>query len=400
MQRREQSQSDNGARGLLEYLQDYRRITLTYACETFVKLDDVTIGVWVNRNGQWRQDTKAERRLRQLDIKDESLCSSIITKLYGLSQAEYEKIKNSFDEGLWKSWAGIYQSIEDERRPNFVFVVKLPDKAKIGTRGAAGLGAGLGATAGLITGIAGTRYNASRTAAGLVAKQNDAMRQVEGELATARDTHAAAMKLVQGELATARETNLASQGQHATTLDELKRSQENYLAAIEHATDLNQDNQKLEQENRNLKLWRDLLPSLFRQFRGSNSELDRVEKQAKREIKQKGLIYNFSDEDIEAINPDILSEEYQSQYKSELFDSEDFKDEDTEALWTNFFRSYILAVLRSNTKRKGAQVEEFRRERDRNMNFDVSSPATRDEKFRQFTRDYFSNKIPALDFFP
>lgn len=118
MQRREQSQSrDNGAdAALMAYLQDYKRITLADACAAFVNLDDVSIGIWVYRNGQWINDKEAECKRRTLDIKNKSLCNSIITKLYGLSQAEYEKIKNSFDEeASRKSLAGIYKSTKADQ---------------------------------------------------------------------------------------------------------------------------------------------------------------------------------------------------------------------------------------------------------------------------------------------
>jgi hypothetical protein len=145
--------TDNGTDTLFDYLKDYKRLKLKDACKKFVDLETVDISIWVNQNGRWRHDTDAERRFQRLEFKNKSVCESIVTRLYGLSREEYEKIRNSFDQEMWKSWAGIYQAIDDNHESNFALVVELPAKeAKIGAGGAAGLAG----TAGLIVGIAGT----------------------------------------------------------------------------------------------------------------------------------------------------------------------------------------------------------------------------------------------------
>jgi hypothetical protein len=155
------SAPDNGTGALFEYLENYQRLGLTDACKEIIKLkkdaigiwDD--IGIWVNQNGRWRHDTNAELRFQKLNFKDESACKLIVTQLYGLSQAEYEKIRMSFDQELWKSWAGIYKAI-GRHKPTFALVVKLPAN-KIGAGGIAGLAG----AAGLIA-IAGTQYKANQ----------------------------------------------------------------------------------------------------------------------------------------------------------------------------------------------------------------------------------------------
>lgn len=144
--------TDNGTDALFDYLKDYKRLKLKDACKKFVDLETVDISIWVNQNGRWRHDTDAERRFQRLEFKNKSVCESIVSQLYGLSRGQYEKIRQSFDQEMWKGWAGIYQAINVNHGSNFALVVELPAKeAKIGAGGAAGLAG----TAGLIAGIAG-----------------------------------------------------------------------------------------------------------------------------------------------------------------------------------------------------------------------------------------------------
>lgn len=143
--------SDAGASDLFDYLRNYHRITLRDACDRFVDVDKVSIGIWVMDGGAWRRDTAAERKLQGLNFKGKrSVCASIVTRLYGLSPLEYRKIRTSFEEERWPSWAGIYEANDADQEPEFVLVVELPVKESVvGKAGAAGIGAAVGLAAGL-----------------------------------------------------------------------------------------------------------------------------------------------------------------------------------------------------------------------------------------------------------
>jgi hypothetical protein len=150
--------SEQGAADLFKILQNYQRITLTEACGHLVKEGDLSIGIWVNKQGKWWHDTKAEQKLAQLKFQSNtSVCKSIVTQLYGLSTSEYQKIRVQFDDQLSESWAGVYEA-RDERQPKFLLVVRLPEKidklrfsdSRFGSAARAG---GVGA-AGVLTGAA------------------------------------------------------------------------------------------------------------------------------------------------------------------------------------------------------------------------------------------------------
>jgi myosin heavy subunit len=201
--------TDNGTGALFEYLKDYKRLKLTDACKKFIDLKKVDISIWVNQNGRWRHDTNAEQRLQRLKLKDKSVCESIVTQLYGLSREEYEKIRQSFDQEMWKSWAGIYQAINVNHGSNFALVVELPAKeAKIGAGGAAGLAG----TAGLITGIAGTYLTNTLT--------TDLATQLEGQRTTLDAAHQTAIRKQKMELDAAHDFALKEQERKYALLNE------------------------------------------------------------------------------------------------------------------------------------------------------------------------------------
>jgi chromosome segregation ATPase len=136
-----------------------------------------------------------------------------VTQLYGLSREEYEKIRQSFDQEMWKSWAGIYQAINVNHGSNFALVVELPAKeAKIGAGGAAGLAG----TAGLITGIAGTYLTNTLT--------TDLATQLEGQKTTLDAAHQAAITTLDAaHQAAIMKQKMELDAAHAIALKEQKR---------------------------------------------------------------------------------------------------------------------------------------------------------------------------------
>ena len=147
--------TDTGASDLLDYLQNYHRINLATACDRFLDVDDVSIGIWVKNGGPWRRDVVAERRLQSLKFNGKrSVCASIVTRLYALSPLEYRQIRMSFEEERWPSWSGIYEANTAEQDPEFVLVVELPVKASVDTVDTV-TKVGAGAAVGLVAGLGG-----------------------------------------------------------------------------------------------------------------------------------------------------------------------------------------------------------------------------------------------------
>jgi hypothetical protein len=101
--------SGDSAAALSAFLQHYRRISVVAACEERINESDTDLDIWVNRRGHWRRLRPEEKRLKWTQYKaGRSACQSIIRGLFGLSEAQYRKVHQSFDDPAWKTWAGIY----------------------------------------------------------------------------------------------------------------------------------------------------------------------------------------------------------------------------------------------------------------------------------------------------
>jgi len=150
------SNSDDGAAALIQYLHNYRRISLSEACRIGIGLDD-NIGIWVKEGGRWRKFTRAEQTMKhkkylqstlpstlpstppstlpstqpstpQGNQIERSACRSIITDFFGLTSWQYEQIRDSFEHADRKTWAGIYRANKGYRAgPEFAMVVELPN---------------------------------------------------------------------------------------------------------------------------------------------------------------------------------------------------------------------------------------------------------------------------------
>lgn len=132
----------DGSAALFEFLKDYDRITIE-GCDA-VKQRDLVI--WVNRRGVWEplgSDSKEMRRLWR--NKTHSVCKSLLTDLFGFTNAQYEEVKTSFTNVLWRDWVGLYKHRDAS---SFAIVVRLPKSKRIEILEKAGWFAG-GATVGV-----------------------------------------------------------------------------------------------------------------------------------------------------------------------------------------------------------------------------------------------------------
>jgi hypothetical protein len=138
------------AAALSEFLQHYRRISVGDACRYRIDHSDADLSIWVNQRGTWRQLRPAERKLKWDQYKaGRSVCQSIVRGLFGLTEAQYRTVQESFDDPAWKTWAGIYQLDDDSLEgPKFAIVVELPDDSS-------DVAGGVGAAAGLTLGAVG-----------------------------------------------------------------------------------------------------------------------------------------------------------------------------------------------------------------------------------------------------
>lgn len=156
-------QLDDGSSELDDYLRDYKRVTVAQACKYHInKQESDNIGIWIKARGLWRQLRDVEQRLRWVKYQEgKSACQSIITKLFGLSYAQYRKMKTSFEKVHRTTKAGIYVLDErDTTKPEFVIVIELPngqENARKAIVGGTGTHLALG-----VVGILGEQYLSNR----------------------------------------------------------------------------------------------------------------------------------------------------------------------------------------------------------------------------------------------
>lgn len=124
---------------LHEFLQGYEHIAIEDACKE-KPIGPRDLAVWVNRTGVWTQlDVKplwGKKRVK------ESLCRRLVTGLLGLSDAQYESMKDAFEDPDGSELIGLYRN--DAMK--YAIVVRMPkdNKALLGL-GAAAIGLGSGA---------------------------------------------------------------------------------------------------------------------------------------------------------------------------------------------------------------------------------------------------------------
>lgn len=154
--------SDESSSALAAFLTHYKRITVADACRQHIDQNNESLGIWVNQRGEWRRLAANEQKLQWSQYKaGRSVCQSVVRELFGLSAAQYAKIRASFENPGWRTWAGIYERRDESfKGPDFAIVVELPE-----TSSALGVGAAAGVTVGAVGALAAKLlYDRSKSA--------------------------------------------------------------------------------------------------------------------------------------------------------------------------------------------------------------------------------------------
>ena len=128
--------------GLPYFLQGYEPVGIHETCEADPIGPD-QLAVWVNRTGEWEQLDVDD--LWGRNRKTESLCRHLVTNLLGMTAAQYESMKDAFDEPDASERIGIYRMEEDDVM-NYAIVVRMVprDYKSLLKAGVAGATAALG----------------------------------------------------------------------------------------------------------------------------------------------------------------------------------------------------------------------------------------------------------------
>jgi hypothetical protein len=142
---------DESSLALAAFLTHYKRITVADACRQHIDQNNESLGIWVNQRGEWRRVSADEQKLQWSQYKaGRSVCQSVVRELFGLSAAQYAKIRASFENPGWRTWAGIYERRDESfKGPEFAIVVELPE-----TSSALGVGTAAGVTVGAVGALA------------------------------------------------------------------------------------------------------------------------------------------------------------------------------------------------------------------------------------------------------
>lgn len=186
-----------GAAMLYSYLQEnYNRITLNDACDEQIDVANdgrPDVAIWVKTGNRWRQMDRDSEVMalwaRRLKNKPGSVCQSLVKDLLGLSERDYEKLRQKFDqtsgyiEGVYKVKPSKAKEVE-----KFAVVVKMPSGMSVNDKW---VKAGLGGLAGLATAAAAgaTYYGRKRLRESYTGQTKDWKYPIEvvtDELATAR----------------------------------------------------------------------------------------------------------------------------------------------------------------------------------------------------------------------
>lgn len=126
---------------LLDFLQGYEPVGIEETCDADPIGPD-QLAVWVNRTGAWEQmdvDT-----LWKGKGETESLCRHLVMNLLGMSAAQYESMRDAFEDPTALERIGIYRKEENEILYYVIVVRLLPldYRLLLGTGAAAAIAAG------------------------------------------------------------------------------------------------------------------------------------------------------------------------------------------------------------------------------------------------------------------
>ena len=380
---------------LSNYLKNYHRITITEACEEDFYGDANRIGIWVQQDGTWRLLDQSSKRLKMSKFKPgQSMCNLIITDLFGLSRGQYNKIKASFDNPAWKSWAGIYKANEGPRSgPEFVIVVELPSGAMN-----SGVGAGVGgATSGLFAGVALTKWfdrdkTKNVSAPGSV---------IEGEspkleASTECENKFAELKRMYDDSETSSEENRTALGKALTELSVLKSKCKELISTVDEKEKALAELTARSKASEDRIDWQtDLLIKLVETKLRTEGKLKHDENLEFSDILERNRIAatknsQEKEEHIRRsdgnIDPDALVVDYLKAYEAARRKDEPSKEQ--EETMKNFFGRYLKAKVRSSGKQ--GDLDRFQEEL---AALKLNSAEERNTAFNQITKDYFESKL-------
>jgi hypothetical protein len=132
-----------GSKALALFLNKYRRISVADACmQTQDGLKSENLTVWANRTGQW-EIVPVPKEWNKTPTR--SLCREVVTEVFGLSDEQYEAIRDALDDVGSNDRMGIYRHKGNPQE--YAIVLRLPNRDKFETLklgATAGAGIGLG----------------------------------------------------------------------------------------------------------------------------------------------------------------------------------------------------------------------------------------------------------------
>jgi hypothetical protein len=144
------------------FLSEYNRITFTDACKLGV-VDLGRVTVWIKRATKWEQHQAAD--LLKGQNSRQSICRALVTRLYGWTHAQYESLRDAFDDTSSKDVMGIYANGQGD----YAIVGRLPVSDRF-VRGAIGLG---GLATGMATGMGGMWFKNHQSSTDVSKLQED-----------------------------------------------------------------------------------------------------------------------------------------------------------------------------------------------------------------------------------
>jgi len=124
-----------GNEAMASFLEGYERITSEKACQRG-PIDLKRVTVWSKRGKKW-EPRRAVDLLRRKPRQ--SICRALVTGLYGWTNAQYEQVRDAFDDSLSNDVMGIYAN----RDGDYAIVGRLPLYTSKTALGAAGVGGAL-----------------------------------------------------------------------------------------------------------------------------------------------------------------------------------------------------------------------------------------------------------------
>ena len=113
----------HGSKALRVFLKDYERLAIQDACAQG-RVDPTNLKVWANRSGVWRPVDLPAFWGRK---SEQSLCRELVMRTFGLTNTQYEAMRDGFDDVESTDAIGVYRQKKD--RNQYAIVLRLPANA-------------------------------------------------------------------------------------------------------------------------------------------------------------------------------------------------------------------------------------------------------------------------------